>query len=49
MIVQTHARQSNSTTIQTVLSLRECWNNIPSKYPPKETFPSIYSKAVIKT
>ena len=40
---------SYSTTIQTLLSLRECWNNIPSKYPPKQTLSSIYSKAVIKT
>ena len=50
VIVQSHASwitQANSTTIRALLSLGECCNNIPSKFPPKQTLSSIWSTAVI--
>ena len=52
MIAQTHAlwiTQASSTTIQALLSLRECSINILSKFPPKQTPPPIWSTGVITT
>ena len=52
MIVQAHAlwiTQASSTTIQALLSLRECSSNISSKFPPKQTLLPIWATAVITT
>ena len=52
MIAQTHAlriTRASSTTIQALLSLRECSINISSKFPPKQTPTPTSSTGVITT